>query len=255
MTTDTLPKGASRRIEIDGHVATVSGIAKGAGMIHPNLATMLAFIATDAAVESTALHGILRLAAAGSFNRISVDGDTSTNDALVLLATGQAGHAPIVDADEARGAVLRTAVEEVCTELAQAIVRDGEGATKFITVSVEQGLDEAECLAAARTIAGSPLVKTAFFASDPNWGRILAALGRSGLRDLDVSRIGLLLDEVRIVEGGQRAPSYIEQDGRKVMARKEITIRVQLGRGSASAAIWTCDLSHDYVKINAEYRS
>jgi glutamate N-acetyltransferase/amino-acid N-acetyltransferase len=255
MTTDTLPKGASRRFEMGGTAATVTGIAKGAGMIRPDLATMLAFIATDAAVDAAPLRGILEHAAARSFNRISIDGDTSTNDALVLLATGLAGNAPIRGADHPLCAALSAAVEHVCTVLAQAVVRDGEGATKFITVAVENGADERECLSVARAIAVSPLVKTAFFASDPNWGRILAAVGSAGLRDLDISRIDLFLDEVTVVEGGERAPGYTEQDGRRVMSRSEVTVRVRLGRGTASIAMWTCDLSHEYVRINAEYRS
>jgi len=206
-------------------------------------------------VDAAALRGMLEHAAGRSFNRISIDGDTSTNDAVMLLATGQAGNAAIRTAGEARAAGLANAVEQVCTELAQAVVRDGEGATKFITVTVEDGASEGECLAAARAIAGSPLVKTAFFASDPNWGRILAAVGRAGLRDLDPSKIDLLLDEVCVVERGERASAYTEQAGGKVMSRNEITIRVRLGRGAASATMWTCDFSHDYVRINAEYRS
>ena len=255
MTTDTLPKGASRVFEIDGRAATITGIAKGAGMIHPDLATMLVFIATDAAVDATVLRSILEGAAGRTFNRISVDGDTSTNDAVVLLATGRAGNDAIHTADEPRCDGLRAAVEQVCAELSQAIVRDGEGATKFMTIVVEEGAAETECLAVARAVAASPLVKTAFFASDPNWGRILAAVGNAGLRDLDAARIGLLLDDVCVVERGERAPAYTEQAGRRVMSRSDITIRIRLGRGGVSATVWTCDLSDEYVKINAEYRS
>jgi glutamate N-acetyltransferase/amino-acid N-acetyltransferase len=255
MTTDTLPKGGSRTFEIDGRPATITGIAKGAGMIHPDLATMLVFIATDAVVDAAALRAALDRAADRSFNRISVDGDTSTNDAVVLLATGHAGNAAIRDVAEARAGDFVAALEQVCTQLAHAIVRDGEGATKFIAITVEEGADEAECLAAARAIARSPLVKTAFFASDPNWGRILAAVGNAGLRDLDGSRIGLMLDEVSVVERGERSPGYTEQAGCKVMSREEITVRVKLGRGGAATTVWTCDFSHEYVRINAEYRS
>lgn len=255
MTTDTVPKGSSRTVEISGRSVTITGIAKGAGMIHPDLATMLVFIATDAVIEAAALQAMLSRVVARSFNCISVDGDTSTNDAVVLLATGQSAHPVLRDGDEPRAAAFLAALAEVCTELAQAIVRDGEGATKFISVCAEEGVDEAECLVVARAVAGSPLVKTAFFASDPNWGRILAAVGRAGVRDLDISRVSLLLDEVCVVEEGERAPAYTEQDGQRVMSRSEITIRVRLGRGSAAATVWTCDLSHEYVRINAEYRS
>lgn len=255
MTTDTLPKGASRTFEIDGKPATITGIAKGAGMIHPDLATMLVFIATDAVVEAAALHAVLVRTAQRSFNCISVDGDTSTNDAVVLLATGQAGNAAIRDPDQASAGDFVMALEQVCTQLAQAIVRDGEGATKFIAISVEEGTDEAECLAVAKAIARSPLVKTAFFASDPNWGRILAAIGNAGLRDLDESRVGLMLDEICVVERGERSPGYTEQAGGRIMSREEIAVRVSLGRGGAAATVWTCDLSHEYVRINAEYRS
>lgn len=255
MTTDTLPKGVSRAFEIDGRPATITGIAKGAGMIHPDLATMLVFIATDAVVEQAALGAALTRAGDHSFNRISVDGDTSTNDAVVLLASGQSGTAAIRDIDDARAGDFMAALEQVCAQLAQAIVRDGEGATKFISITVEEGASEAECLRVGKAIARSPLVKTAFFASDPNWGRILAAVGNAGLRDVDGSRIGLMLDEVCVVERGERSPGYSEQAGCKVMSREEITVRVKLGRGAAAATLWTCDLSHEYVRINAEYRS
>jgi glutamate N-acetyltransferase / amino-acid N-acetyltransferase len=243
MTTDTVPKARSRR----AGAATVTGIAKGAGMIRPDMATMLGFIATDAAVPQKALERLAADAAANSFNRISVDGDTSTNDSFILIATGAAGRV----ADE----LLRGAVLEVSQGLAQAIVRDGEGATKFITVRVEKGRDEKECSSVAYAIAHSPLVKTAFFASDPNLGRLLAAIGNSGVRDLDVNRVELYLDDVQVAKQGGRAPGYREEDGKRVMGKSEITVRVVLRRGAASATVWTCDLSHEYVTINAEYRT
>ena len=253
MTTDTRPKWASRRLTLAGREATITGIAKGAGMIRPDMATMLAFVATDAAVDPALLQEILHEAVADSFNAITVDGDTSTNDACLLLATGRSGvSVPTTGDDRARFAM---AVSELCVELAQAIVRDGEGATKFITVRVEGGRDAAECRQVAYTIAHSPLVKTAFFASDPNWGRILAAVGRSGLDALDLERVTIHLDEVCIVRDGGRAPDYTEERGQRVMARPEIAIRVELGRGGAAARIWTTDLSFDYVRINAEYRT
>ncbi len=253
MTTDTRPKWASRRLTLAGREVTITGIAKGAGMIRPDMATMLAFVATDAAVDPAPLREILHEAVADSFNAITVDGDTSTNDACLLLATGRSGASiPATGGDRARFA---TAVGEVCVDLAQAIVRDGEGATKFITVRVEGGRDVAECRQVAYTIAHSPLVKTAFFASDPNWGRILAAVGRSGLDALDLERVTIHLDEVCIVRDGGRAPDYTEEQGQRVMARPEIAIRVELGRGGAAARIWTTDLSFDYVRINAEYRT
>ena len=253
MTTDTRPKWASRRLTLAGREATITGIAKGAGMIRPDMATMLAFVATDAVVDPALLREILREAVADSFNAITVDGDTSTNDACLLLATGRSGASvPATSDDRARFA---TAVSELCVELAQAIVRDGEGATKFITVRVEGGRDVAECRQVAYTIAHSPLVKTAFFAADPNWGRILAAVGRSGLDALDLERVTIHLDEVCIVRDGGRAPDYTEEQGQRVMARPEIAIRVELGRGGAAARIWTTDLSFDYVRINAEYRT
>lgn len=253
MTTDTRPKWASRRLTLAGREVTITGIAKGAGMIRPDMATMLAFVATDAAVDPALLREILHEAVADSFNAITVDGDTSTNDACLLLATGRSGaNVPATGGDRARFA---TAVGEVCVDLAQAIVRDGEGATKFITVRVEGGRDVAECRQVAYTIAHSPLVKTAFFASDPNWGRILAAVGRSGLDTLDLERVTIHLDEVCIVRDGGRASDYTEEQGQRVMARPEIAIRVELGRGGAAARIWTTDLSFDYVRINAEYRT
>ncbi|MDX1595053.1 MAG: bifunctional glutamate N-acetyltransferase/amino-acid acetyltransferase ArgJ [Gammaproteobacteria bacterium] len=252
MTTDTRPKGASRRVMIDGRPVTVTGIAKGAGMIRPDMATMLAFIATDAEAPADLLRSCLDGAVAASFNRISVDGDTSTNDACVLMATGASG---VRLGDRVARELFADAVMGVCVELAQAIVRDGEGATKFITVEVEGGADAAECLRVAETIAHSPLVKTAFYASDPNWGRILAAVGRAGVEALDLERVVIDLDEVRIVESGGRAPGYREADGQRVMDREEITVRVDLGRGAAREWLWTCDFSHDYVTINAEYRT
>ena len=254
MTTDTLPKGSSRRVTIEGKTVTVTGIAKGAGMICPNMATLLAFVGTDAAVPNTVLQKVLSAAANESFNRISVDGDTSTNDACLLLATGKAG----VEIRESRGAAYEmfyTAVREVLAELSQAIVRDAEGATKFITIDVVRGSSPADCLEVAYTIAHSPLVKTAFFASDPNWGRILAAVGRARIPKLDVEKVSIYLDEVCIVRNGGRASEYREAQGQAVMAKAEILVRVELGQGSASARLWTCDLSHDYVRINAEYRS
>ena len=253
MTTDTVPKGASRQVEIDGRMITVTGIAKGAGMIRPDMATMLAYLATDAAIGQEALQQCLGHAVTHSFNRISVDGDTSTNDACVLVATG--GSSVAIETGSAAFDAWCNAVEAVCVELAQAIVRDGEGATKFVTVRVEQGADTSECLQVAYTIAHSPLVKTALFAGDPNWGRILAAVGRAGLIDLEIEQVEIWLDEVCIVRDGGRAADYTEEAGQQVMGRDALTIRVVLGRGDASEQVWTCDLSYDYVKINAEYRT
>jgi glutamate N-acetyltransferase/amino-acid N-acetyltransferase len=255
MPTDTVPKAASRQVDIAGHRVTVTGIAKGAGMIRPNMATMLAFMATDAAISRALLQALLDDAAAQSFNRITIDGDTSTNDSFMLVATQQARHAPITALDSAPGRALREAVVAVAQQLAQAIVRDGEGATKFITVQVQGGRDEAECRLAAYAVAHSPLVKTAFFASDPNLGRILAAVGYAGIADLDQHLIDLFLDDVHVVEQGGRRPSYREEDGQRVMRQSEITVRVDLHRGSAETTVWTCDLSHEYVSINADYRS
>jgi glutamate N-acetyltransferase/amino-acid N-acetyltransferase len=255
MTTDTVPKAASRQVSIGGRTVTLSGISKGAGMIRPNMATMLGFIATDAVVAPALLQPLVKEAADRSFNRITIDGDTSTNDSFVLMATRQAGHAEITALDSAEGRALREALCALAEELAMAIVRDGEGATKFITVRVEGGRDEAECLAAAYAIAHSPLVKTAFFASDPNLGRILAAVGYAGIDDLDQALIDLHLDDVHVVERGGRRPQYREEDGQRVMKQSEITIRVHLHRGAAVGQVWTCDLSHDYVSINADYRS
>ncbi len=255
MTTDTLPKAASRQVTIGGRTVTVTGISKGAGMIRPNMATMLGFVATDVVIAPTLLQGLVKEAADLSFNRITIDGDTSTNDSFILIATQQAGHAEIASLDSPEGRVLRDAVVAVSQQLAQAIVRDGEGATKFITVKIEGGRDEAECKLAAYAIAHSPLVKTAFFASDPNLGRILAAVGYAGIGDLDQNLIDLFLDDVHVVAQGGRLASYREEDGQRVMKQSEITVRVHLHRGSAEATVWTCDLSHDYVTINADYRS
>jgi len=255
MTTDTLPKAASRQLRIGGKTVTVTGISKGAGMIRPNMATMLSFVATDAVIAPALMQGLVKEAADLSFNRITIDGDTSTNDSFVVVATGQAGHAPITSVDSAEGAALREALVSVAQQLAQAIVRDGEGATKFITVQVEAGASEAECQQVAYAIAHSPLVKTAFFASDPNLGRILAAVGYAGIADLDQTKIDLFLDDVHVAKQGGRNPSYREEDGQRVMKQSEIDVRVVLNRGQTSATVWTCDLSYDYVKINADYRS
>jgi glutamate N-acetyltransferase / amino-acid N-acetyltransferase len=255
MTTDTLPKACSRQVQIGGRTVTVTGISKGAGMIRPNMATMLGFVATDAVISPAALQQLVREAADASFNRITIDGDTSTNDSFVLVATQQAGHAPIGALDSAEGRALRDAVLAVSQQLAQAIVRDGEGATKFITVQIDGGRSTAECRLAAYAIAHSPLVKTAFFASDPNLGRILAAVGYAGIADLDQGLIDLYLDDVHVVHQGGRRAAYREEDGQRVLKQSEITVRVNLNRGNAQATVWTCDLSHDYVSINADYRS
>ncbi|MCB1690231.1 MAG: bifunctional glutamate N-acetyltransferase/amino-acid acetyltransferase ArgJ [Halioglobus sp.] len=255
LTTDTRPKAHSVSFTCDDREYVVTGIAKGAGMIRPNMATMLAYIATDAAVEQVLLQDMLGELTDLSFNRITVDGDTSTNDACVLLATGQAGNSPVRDRGSKLYQALRDAVEETCIVLAQGIVRDGEGASKFVTVQVNGGRTEAECLDVAFTIAHSPLVKTALFASDPNWGRLLAAIGRADVPDLQVERVALYLNDVLIAEGGCRAQSYTEAQGVAAMAPEEIVIRVELDRGEAAAAVWTTDFSYDYVRINAEYRS
>jgi len=255
MTTDTLPKGASRQITLGGQTVTITGISKGAGMIKPNMATMLGYLATDANVAPALLQALVTEAANASFNRITIDGDTSTNDSFVLIATRQSRHTEITDLDSADGQALRAALIAVSQQLAQAIVRDGEGATKFITITVEGGRTESECAQAAYAIAHSPLVKTAFFASDPNLGRILAAVGYAGIDDLDQSLIELHLDDVHVVTRGGRRPEYTEADGQRVMKQSEITIRVGLARGTATTTVWTCDLSHDYVTINADYRS
>ncbi|MGE5452558.1 MAG: bifunctional glutamate N-acetyltransferase/amino-acid acetyltransferase ArgJ [Acidobacteriota bacterium] len=255
MTTDTLPKAASRQIMLGGTTVTITGISKGAGMIRPNMATMLGFMATDANIRPELLQALVTEAADLSFNRITIDGDTSTNDSFVLIASRQARHAEITSLDSAEGRALRDAVVAVSQQLAQAIVRDGEGATKFITITIEGGRDQAECQKAAYAIAHSPLVKTAFFASDPNLGRILAAVGYAGIDDLDQNVIEMHLDDVHVVTRGGRNPTYREEDGQRVMKQSEIAIRVNLSRGQASATVWTCDLSHDYVTINADYRS
>ncbi|MFO7580690.1 MAG: bifunctional glutamate N-acetyltransferase/amino-acid acetyltransferase ArgJ [Nitrosomonas halophila] len=255
MTTDTVPKAASRQIVIDGHSVTITGIAKGSGMIHPNMATMLGYIATDAAIAPTLLQDLVRQVADHSFNRITVDGDTSTNDALILIATGRAGHTPITESASPGFAILQQAITEIAITLAQMIVRDGEGATKFITIHVEQGKTAEECDKVAYAIAHSPLVKTACFASDPNLGRILAAIGYAGIDDLDVTTVQLYLGDVLVAEHGGRASAYREEDGQRVMQAAEITMRVVLNRGQARSTLWTCDLSYDYVKINADYRS
>ena len=258
MTTDTVAKAASRRVEIDGKTVTVTGMSKGAGMIKPNMATMLGFVATDAGVAAPLLQQLVREAADESFNCITVDGDTSTNDSFIVIATGRSG-ATFADAAAPGYAQLREAVVGVARELAQAIVRDGEGATKFITVAVEGGRDREECRAVGYAIAHSPLVKTAFFASDPNLGRILAAIGYARVDDLDVDNVRVWLSsaghDVLVAEKGGRAASYREEDGARVMQSKEIIVRVDLGRGKARANVYTCDLSYDYVKINADYRS
>ncbi|SFA63844.1 bifunctional glutamate N-acetyltransferase/amino-acid acetyltransferase ArgJ [Metapseudomonas otitidis] len=255
MTTDTLPKGASRQFVHDGVTVTVTGISKGAGMIKPNMATMLGYIATDAKVAQGVLQDLLRDAANKSFNRITIDGDTSTNDCCMLVATGRAALPEITQASGELFAALKQAVFEVCMEVAQAIVRDGEGATKFVTVQVNGGGTHQECLDVAYAVAHSPLIKTALFASDPNWGRILAAVGRAGVPNLDVSKIDVFLGDVCIASKGGRASTYTEAQGAEVMAREEIGIRIELGRGNCNETIWTTDLSHEYVKINAEYRT
>jgi glutamate N-acetyltransferase/amino-acid N-acetyltransferase len=255
MTTDIVAKGVSRTLQLGGKNVTITGIAKGSGMIHPNMATMLGYIATDAAISQAALEALIQHAVNRSFNCITVDGDTSTNDSLVLIATGHAGNAEIADATGADYLALRDAMTAVAAELAQAIVRDGEGATKFMTINIQGGRDEAECRKVGYAIAHSPLIKTAFFASDPNLGRILAAIGYAGITDLDVNRIKLHLGDVLVAENGGRAASYQESDGQRVMKEAEITVRVELGRGQAEATVWTCDFSYDYVKINADYRS
>jgi len=254
MTTDIVPKGVSRQILVNGETVTITGIAKGSGMIRPDMATMLAYVATDACVATGLLQSLLQQAVDHSFNSITVDGDTSTNDACVLVATGQA-KVSFDSEDEAGFAEFAAAVTEVCRSLAQAIVRDGEGATKFITIDVKGGRSVAECRQVAYTVAHSPLVKTAFFASDPNWGRILAAVGRAGLKDLELERVLIHLGDVCIVRDGGRDAAYTEAAGQAVMDEEEITITIALGRGEAEAQVWTTDLSYDYVKINAEYRT
>jgi glutamate N-acetyltransferase/amino-acid N-acetyltransferase len=254
MTTDTRPKMTSRVVDIGDHPVTITGIAKGAGMIHPNMATLLAFIGTDARIDPLSLQDFLRRAVDRSFNRITVDGDTSTNDSCVLMASNRSKSGPIVPGTTL-ARIFEVALDAVCQDLAEAIIRDAEGATKFIEILVEAAGSEEEAVLVAKTIAHSPLVKTAFFASDPNWGRILAAVGRATCPNLDVSRVSIWLDEVKIVSGGERDPEYTEAQGLAVMARRDITVRVALGRGAAAARVLTCDLSYDYVRINAEYRS
>ena len=255
MTTDIVAKAFSSQAAIGGATVSVTGIAKGAGMIHPNMATMLGFIATDACIDAALLPEVARALADASFNRVTIDGDTSTNDSCILIATQQAGNAPIRSLQSLEGRALTETLQSVAQQLAQAIVRDGEGATKFITITVEGGKTQDECLKVGFAIAHSPLVKTAFFASDPNLGRILAAVGYAGIDDLDQTAIELFLDDVHVVTRGGRNPDYREEQGQRVMKQAEITIRVGLGRGNASDTVWTCDLSHDYVSINADYRS
>jgi glutamate N-acetyltransferase/amino-acid N-acetyltransferase len=255
MTTDTVPKGASRSVTIDSVPVTVTGVAKGAGMIAPNMATLLGFVATDAPIGRALLAELTAELAQDSFNRITIDGDTSTNDSFVVIASHQAPLAPLTKRSDPRLAPLREALAGTAGELAQAIVRDGEGATKFITITVEGGRNAMECDRVARAIAQSPLVKTAFFASDPNLGRIVCAIGNAGLDDLDPGRVSFWLDDVAVVAAGGRSPSYREEDGKRVMAKAEIGVRVALGRGEARATVWTCDFSHEYVRINADYRS
>jgi glutamate N-acetyltransferase/amino-acid N-acetyltransferase len=255
MTTDTIAKARSVQIHLDGKTVTLTGISKGAGMIRPDMATMLAYIATDAAIAQPVLKQMLQSAMGQSFNRITVDGDTSTNDACVLMATGQAGNAEIDVISDADAQTFQQALNELCGYLAQAIVRDGEGATKFIAITINGGQSEDECRMVAYTIAHSPLVKTALFASDPNWGRILAAVGRSGVENFDLSLVDIYLGDVCIVAGGEPAAGYTEEKGQAVMDASEITITVTLGRGEATDTVWTCDFSYDYVKINAEYRT
>ena len=255
MTTDTVAKAVSKQVKLAGKLVTVTGIAKGSGMIRPDMATMLSYIATDAAIAQNILDLMLKKASAQSFNRISVDGDTSTNDACVLMATGKANNVLLTDFDTSDAQTLYQAIAAISQQLAHAVVRDGEGATKFIAVEVEQGTDTEECRQLAYTIAHSPLVKTALFASDPNWGRILAAVGRSGLNNFDLTKVAIYLDDVCIIKNGEPAANYTEALGQQVMNQEEITIRVTLKRGKANDTVWTCDLSYDYVKINAEYRT
>ena len=255
MTTDTLPKAFSAQVQIGGATVSITGISKGAGMIRPNMATMLGFLATDACVAPAVMQQLARELADGSFNRVTIDGDTSTNDSFVVVATNKAAHAPVTSLDSADGQALKVTMLSVSQKLAHAIVRDGEGATKFITVRVEGGKTGDECRKVAYAIAHSPLVKTAFFASDPNLGRILAAVGYAGIDDLDQTGIDLYLDDVHVALQGGRNPAYREEDGQRVMKQSEITVRVLLGRGTAADTVWTCDFSHEYVTINADYRS
>ena len=255
MTTDTIPKAFSQRAQVGGATVTITGISKGAGMIRPNMATMLGFMATDAKIDPSLIQPLAKLLADASFNRVTIDGDTSTNDSFVVIATQKAANAAITSLDSADGKALAAAMRDVARQLAQAIVRDGEGATKFITVQVDGGRNAAECRQVAYAVAHSPLVKTAFYASDPNLGRILAAVGYAGIDDLDQTGIDLFLDDVHVAVKGGRNPSYREEDGQRVMKQSEITVRIGLGRGDASETVWTCDFSHEYVTINADYRS
>jgi glutamate N-acetyltransferase/amino-acid N-acetyltransferase len=255
MTTDTVAKAFGAQLMLDGARVSITGISKGAGMIRPNMATMLGFMATDACISQTVMQQLATELAEASFNRVTVDGDTSTNDSFMLIASNKAPHAVIDSLDSKNGRALKAALLEVARKLAQAIVRDGEGATKFISIQVEGGKTQSECRQVAYAIAHSPLVKTAFFASDPNLGRILAAVGYAGITDLDQDGIDLYLDQVHVVIQGGRNPAYREEDGQRVMQQSEITVRVLLGRGNAQDTVWTCDLSHDYVTINADYRS
>ncbi len=255
MTTDTVAKAFSAKATVGGAEVTVTGISKGAGMIRPNMATMLGFLATDACVDPALMKQLAQELADGSFNRVTIDGDTSTNDSFIVIATNKAGNAPVTSLSSDDGRALKAAMLDVARQLAQAIVRDGEGATKFITVQVDGGRTAEECRQVAYAIAHSPLVKTAFFASDPNLGRILAAVGYAGIDDLDQTTINLYLDDVHVAVNGGRNPAYREEDGQRVMKQAEILVRVDLGRGTASDTVWTCDLSHDYVSINADYRS
>lgn len=255
MTTDTLPKGTSEQFELDGILYTMTGISKGAGMIRPNMATMLGYVATDVPISRELVQQLLKTTVNVSFNRITIDGDTSTNDSCIFVATGQAGGTEITSVADARYTVVLDVLTRVMKRLAQLIVRDGEGATKFMTVAVEGGADTQECCDIAYSIAHSPLVKTAFFASDPNWGRILAAIGYAGVKNLDVEKIQVWLDDVQICKDGGAAADYTEEAGARVMSQAEMTIRVDLGRGQAKDTVYTCDLSYDYVKINADYRS
>jgi glutamate N-acetyltransferase/amino-acid N-acetyltransferase len=255
MTTDTVAKAFGTQVMMGGALVSITGISKGAGMIRPNMATMLGFMATDACVSPSVMQQLARELADGSFNRVTVDGDTSTNDSFVVIATNKAKHTPVDSLESANGQALKAAMLSVARKLAQAIVRDGEGATKFITIRVEGGKTPDECRQVAYAIAHSPLVKTAFYASDPNLGRILAAVGYAGIADLDQSRIDLFLDDVHVAHQGGRMPSYREEDGQRVMKQAEILVRIGLGRGLATDTVWTCDFSHEYVTINADYRS
>ena len=255
MTTDTVAKARSLQIELGGKMVTITGMAKGSGMIRPDMATMLAYVCTDAAISPVCLKQLLALATSRSFNRITVDGDTSTNDAFIAAATGQAGNEPIEDPDSEEAALLLAGLTSVAQSLAQAIVRDGEGATKLVTVAVEGGANEAECLEVAYTVAESPLVKTALFASDPNWGRLAMAIGRADVERLDPAGVQVFFDDVQVMQDGLMAPDYSEEAGAAVLAAEEFTIRIELGRGSAGAEVWTSDFSYEYVRINAEYRT